>query len=40
MAELLPFAPATVGSYLETTFAEYAREAREELPYAADCAER
>jgi hypothetical protein len=32
LADLLPFAPATLGSYLETTFAEYAREAREELP--------
>jgi hypothetical protein len=32
VADLLPFAPATFGSYLETTFAEYAREAREELP--------
>jgi hypothetical protein len=32
VADLLPFAPATLGSYLETTFAEYAREAREELP--------
>lgn len=32
MADLLPFAPATLGSYLETTFAEYAREAREETP--------
>ena len=31
-ADLLPFAPATWSSYLETTFAEYAREAREELP--------
>lgn len=32
VADLLPFAPATLGSYLETTFAEYAREAREEFP--------
>jgi len=32
VADLLPFAPATLGSYLETAFAEYAREAREELP--------
>jgi hypothetical protein len=32
VADLLPFAPATLGSYLESTFAEYAREAREELP--------
>jgi hypothetical protein len=32
VADLLPFAPATLASYLETTFAEYAREAREELP--------
>jgi hypothetical protein len=32
VADLLPFTPATLGSYLETTFAEYAREAREELP--------
>jgi hypothetical protein len=32
MADLLPFAPATLGGYLEATFAEYAREAREELP--------
>lgn len=32
VADLLPFAPATWGGYLETTFAEYAREAREELP--------
>jgi hypothetical protein len=32
VADLLPFAPATLGGYLETTFAEYAREAREELP--------
>jgi hypothetical protein len=31
VADLLPFAPATLDSYLETTFAEYAREAREEL---------
>jgi hypothetical protein len=32
VADLLPFAPATLGAYLEATFAEYAREAREELP--------
>lgn len=32
VADLLPFAPAPFGTYLETTFAEYAREAREELP--------
>jgi hypothetical protein len=32
LADLLPFAPATLDSYLENTFAEYAREAREELP--------
>ena len=32
VADLLPFAPATLGSYLESTFAEYAREAREEQP--------
>jgi hypothetical protein len=32
VADLLPFAPATLGSYLEATFAEYVREAREELP--------
>ena len=32
MADLLPYAPATWSSYLEATFAEYAREAREELP--------
>ena len=32
VADLLPFAPATLGSYLEAAFAEYAREAREELP--------
>jgi hypothetical protein len=32
VADLLPFAPATVGGYLEAAFAEYAREAREELP--------
>ena len=31
-ADLLPFAPATLSSYLDSTFAEYAREAREELP--------
>jgi len=32
VADLLPYAPATLDGYLETTFAEYAREAREELP--------
>jgi hypothetical protein len=32
VADLLPFAPITLGGYLEMTFAEYAREAREELP--------
>lgn len=32
VADLLPFASATLGAYLESTFAEYAREAREELP--------
>jgi len=32
VADLLPFAPATLGSYLETAVAEYAREAREEFP--------
>ena len=32
VADLLPFAPVTLGAYLEATFAEYAREAREELP--------
>ncbi len=32
VADLLPFAPGTLGSYLEATFAEYAREAREEHP--------
>ena len=32
VADLLPFAPATLDGYLESTFAEYAREAREELP--------
>jgi hypothetical protein len=32
VADLLPFAPATLDSYLETTFAEYARQAREEFP--------
>lgn len=32
IADLLPFAPATLKGYLETTFAEYAREAREEFP--------
>jgi hypothetical protein len=29
IADLLPFAPATLSSYLETTFDEYAREADE-----------
>lgn len=32
VADLLPFAPSTLGGYLESTFAEYAREVREELP--------
>jgi hypothetical protein len=32
VADLLPFAPATLVGYLEATFAEYAREAREEPP--------
>jgi hypothetical protein len=32
VADLLPFAPATLSGYLEITFAEYAREAREESP--------
>ena len=32
VADLLPFAPATLDSYLETAFAEYVREAREEFP--------
>jgi hypothetical protein len=32
VADLLPFAPATLAGYLQTTFAEYAREAREEQP--------
>jgi hypothetical protein len=32
IADLLRVAPATLDSYLETSFAEYAREAREELP--------
>jgi len=32
VADLLPFAPATLSAYLEATFAEYAREAREEFP--------
>jgi hypothetical protein len=32
VGDLLPFAPATLGSYLEATFTEYAREAREEHP--------
>jgi hypothetical protein len=32
LADLLPFAPATLSNYIETTFTEYAREAREELP--------
>jgi len=32
VADLLSFAPATLSACLEATFAEYAREAREELP--------
>jgi hypothetical protein len=32
VADLLPLAPATLAGYLDSTFAEYAREAREELP--------
>jgi hypothetical protein len=32
VADLLPYAPATLVSYLEAAFAEYAREAREEFP--------
>jgi hypothetical protein len=32
VAGLLPFAPTTLDSYLENTFAGYAREAREEMP--------
>lgn len=32
VADLLPFAPTTLTTYLEAAFAEYAREAREELP--------
>jgi hypothetical protein len=32
VADLLPFAPATLSGYLEATFAEYAREAGEDLP--------
>jgi hypothetical protein len=32
VADLLPYSPATLGGYLEAAFAEYAREAREELP--------
>jgi len=32
VADLLPYAPAMLDSYLEATFAEYAREAREEQP--------
>ncbi len=32
VADLLPFAPATLDTYLEAAFAEYAREAREESP--------
>jgi hypothetical protein len=32
IADLLTYAPATLTGYLETTFAEYARKAREELP--------
>jgi hypothetical protein len=32
VADLLLLAPTTLAGYLENTFAEYAREAREELP--------
>lgn len=32
VADLLPFAPATLEGCLETVFGEYAREAREEFP--------
>lgn len=32
IADLLPYAPATLSGYLEAAFAEYAREAREEPP--------
>src|SRR5262245_19506851 len=32
VADLLPFAPTALDSYLERIFSEYAREAREELP--------
>jgi hypothetical protein len=32
VADLLPLAPATLAGYLESMFAEYAREAREEQP--------
>jgi hypothetical protein len=32
VADLLPFAPATLDTYMEAAFAEYAREAREESP--------
>ena len=32
VADLLPFAPSTLRGYLESTLAEHAREAREELP--------
>ena len=32
VADLLQHAPATLDVYLESTFAEYAREARQELP--------
>jgi hypothetical protein len=32
VADLLPYAPATLSRYLDSTFAEYAREAREEFP--------
>lgn len=32
LADLLPFAPATLENYLDITFAEYARQAREEFP--------
>jgi hypothetical protein len=32
VADLLPHAPSTLDGYLQTTFAEYEREARQELP--------
>lgn len=32
VADLLPFAPSTLDSYVQAAFDEYAREAREELP--------